>query len=296
MLALVSTCGALLARRAPFLLLCTAYIFAGSALTSRASSRDGRLSAGQLTAWQEALEQQGTLVAENRRAIAAATAVMQERVATIQARMVRIDAATSALLETSARLHKSRVDAEAVGSVDRTAPPASNGSATQLASILDQAVGELDARERELGVLEDLLVRYKTEPRGRPVSQGWISSRYGERIDPFTGDPANHSGVDIAARSGTLIVAVADGLVSWSGQREGYGQTVEVTHRDGLVTRYAHNQKNLVEVGDIVRRGQPIARLGATGRTTGPHVHFEVLRKQRAVDPTPYLNRIAGEP
>ena len=98
-------------------------------------------------------------------------------------------------------------------------------------------------------------------------------------------------GIDFAGRDGSDVLAVASGVVSWSGHRSGYGTMVEVSHGDGLSTRYAHNQENLVEVGDLVRRGEVIALMGSTGRSTGPHVHFEVFKHGRAVDPATYVRR-----
>ncbi len=279
-----------LARIIALLLICTVYVYAGSGLTSSEPSTEGALSANEIMAWRSALDTQRALVADNRRAIAAATAVMKERVAEVQAKVIAIDAATTALMATPgirAKTHPNNASND-----DRTvaaSPLADEPSATRLASMLDQAIGDLDEREQQLRVLDNLLLDYNTQPRGRPVRRGWISSSYGERTDPFTGGPDDHKGVDIAGQIGTAVVAVADGLVTWSGPREGYGKTVEVTHGQGLVTRYAHNDENLVAVGDVVHRGQVIARLGETGRTTGPHVHFEVLRQQRAVDPMKYM-------
>ena len=151
----------------------------------------------------------------------------------------------------------------------------------------------LDDRLRQMRVLEDLLVRRKLSrdavPEGLPVASAYISSPFGNRIDPLTGRLALHKGVDFAGRPGTEVVAVAAGIVIWSGQRLGYGRTVEIDHGNDRVTRYAHNAENLVAVGDVVARGEPIARLGSSGRTTGPNLHFEVLTAGRAVDPANYL-------
>jgi murein DD-endopeptidase MepM/ murein hydrolase activator NlpD len=128
------------------------------------------------------------------------------------------------------------------------------------------------------------------EQYGSPVEFGYVSSRFGNRRDPFTGRIAMHKGIDFAARAGTRIRAIAAGVVIWSGFRGGYGHIVEVDHGDGLITRYAHNAENLVGFGDMVTRGQTIARLGDTGRATGPNLHFEVLHAGQAVDPRSYLN------
>ena len=153
----------------------------------------------------------------------------------------------------------------------------------------------LDDREVQLDILSELIqgeqVKSDATPSGRPILSGWLSSRYGTRIDPFSGKKAWHEGVDFAGKAGSDIVAVASGVVSWSGERYGYGKMVEVAHGDGVITRYAHNQENLVKVGDMVRRGDVVALMGNSGRSTGPHVHFEVHKNGRPVDPASYLRR-----
>jgi murein DD-endopeptidase MepM/ murein hydrolase activator NlpD len=153
---------------------------------------------------------------------------------------------------------------------------------------------QLTDRSRQLGVLEDLMLNRKladeVHPEGRPVTSGYISSNFGARTDPITGRAASHSGVDFAGRLGSDIVAVASGIVTWAGDRYDYGQMVEVNHGNGYATRYAHNAENLVSVGDTVKRGDIIARMGETGRATGPNLHFEVLRDGRKVDPLTVIN------
>jgi murein DD-endopeptidase MepM/ murein hydrolase activator NlpD len=118
-----------------------------------------------------------------------------------------------------------------------------------------------------------------------------MSSQFGKRTDPFTGKDAMHWGIDFAGRKGAEIVAVGAGVVTWSGNRHGYGQLVEVNHGNGLVTRYAHNEENKVAVGDQVDKGEVIALMGASGRATGPNLHFEVLRDGRKVNPLEFVQR-----
>ena len=181
--------------------------------------------------------------------------------------------------------------------------PARIAAAAPSLSVMQQALNQLsqllDLRERRLTVLDHLLAsRGFTEPHftfGEPATQAFVSSGFGERSDPFTGLNEFHSGLDFAGRAGSPIVAAADGVVSWVGTREGYGHMVEIDHSNGLVTRYGHTQRNLVHSGEVVSKGQTIALLGSTGRSTGPHVHFEVLQGGVAVDPTQYLAGLAGK-
>jgi murein DD-endopeptidase MepM/ murein hydrolase activator NlpD len=174
---------------------------------------------------------------------------------------------------------------------DYSADPAS-----QLPELLANVAAmetTLDGQEQQLFALEGLLMdqklRDRVNPKGRPIRSGWLSSYFGKRTDPFTGKPGWHKGVDFAGKSGNDVVAVGDGVVSWSDDRYGYGQLVEVKHGNGYVTRYGHNQENLVSVGDQVQQGQTIALMGSSGRSTGPHVHFEVWHNGRPVDPAQYI-------
>lgn len=152
---------------------------------------------------------------------------------------------------------------------------------------------QIDDRWRQLRVLGEMLRRRDVSdavrPEGRPVARAYVSSAFGPRIDPFTGRRALHKGVDFAGRPGSAVLAVAAGIVTWAGPLPGYGHMVEIDHGNELVTRYAHNAENLVEPGDVVTRGQPIARLGSTGRATGPNLHFEMLSNGEAVDPLRFI-------
>jgi murein DD-endopeptidase MepM/ murein hydrolase activator NlpD len=153
----------------------------------------------------------------------------------------------------------------------------------------------LSHRSDQLNVLESLLLnenqQRETRLAGRPITSGWLSSRFGYRTDPFTGRRAWHNGVDFAGAEGADVISVAAGVVTWSGSRHGYGNLIEINHGNGLVTRYGHNKDLKVQAGDVVRRGDVISSMGSTGRSTGPHVHFEVYKHGRAVDPASYVNR-----
>ena len=129
------------------------------------------------------------------------------------------------------------------------------------------------------------------KPDGWPVDGGWISSSYGSRTNPLTGKRQFHQGVDIPGHSGSDVVAVADGVVSQSKYAGNYGWTVQLNHGDGVQTQYSHNKENLVAVGDTVHKGEVIAILGSTGRSTGPHVHFEVKQSGKTVNPYPYIKK-----
>ena len=165
----------------------------------------------------------------------------------------------------------------------------------EIAGMLDSLALRIDDRSDQISVLEQLLtdrrVSEEQRPEGRPVASGWLSSYYGKRSDPFSGKKRFHGGIDFAGNEGSDVLAVAAGVVTWSGERQGYGTLVEVSHGNGLVTRYAHNKENLVEVGETVKKGQKIALMGRSGRATGPHVHFEVLNEGRRVNPLKFVQR-----
>ncbi len=166
-------------------------------------------------------------------------------------------------------------------------------SSAQLLQDIDMLDRELAFRGKQLSLLEGFLsskeLAQQIRPAGLPVEKGWLSSYFGYRADPFTGKRAFHHGVDIAGKEGTNVLATASGLVVWSGKRNGYGQLVEIDHGDGYITRYGHNKEILVSKGDTVKQNTTIAKMGSTGRSTGPHVHFEVLRHGKKVNPRKYL-------
>jgi murein DD-endopeptidase MepM/ murein hydrolase activator NlpD len=120
-------------------------------------------------------------------------------------------------------------------------------------------------------------------------TRGWVTSGFGMRKSPFTGLNETHKGWDIGARMGSQIRTTADGVVVVAGRKSGYGKMVEIDHGYGISTRYGHNSKNLVEVGDRVKRGALIGMVGSTGRSTGPHLHYEVLLNGVPVNPKNYI-------
>jgi murein DD-endopeptidase MepM/ murein hydrolase activator NlpD len=162
-----------------------------------------------------------------------------------------------------------------------------------LTLMIDDLGRRIDSRSGQFSALENVILgrqlSLEIKPSGRPVREGYISSYFGERMDPFNGEDAFHKGVDFASDAGADVLAVASGIVTWAGPREGYGNLVELNHGNGYVTRYAHAARTLVTVGDEVERGQAVAVVGSTGRSTGPHLHFEVLKDGRQIDPMAFV-------
>jgi murein DD-endopeptidase MepM/ murein hydrolase activator NlpD len=170
-----------------------------------------------------------------------------------------------------------------------------DASESSLINQINKMTTTLDFKIQQLTALESLMmglnIEKQSELAGRPVGKGWLSSYYGVRKDPFTDRPAMHKGVDFAGKVGEDVIATGAGVVTWSGSRYGYGNLVEIDHGNGLRTRYGHNAELTVEVGDVVTRGQGIALVGNTGRSTGAHVHYEVLKNGQQVDPLPFIYR-----
>ena len=219
---------------------------------------------------------------------------MAMRLGEMNAHVIRLDALGKRLTEMA------DIDSREFN-FDRDPPrggPEGEGTSAEipdLSSMLSQLEQRVDLRESQLSALENLILarelKQEIHPEGRPVANGFISSYFGERSDPFDGREAFHKGVDFAATQGSNVTAVAAGVVTWAGERSGYGKLIEINHGDGFVTRYAHNERTLVTVGQTVKRGEPVALMGSTGRSTGPHVHFEVLRNGRQVDPLSFVGR-----
>jgi len=222
------------------------------------------------------------------------------RLGKLQAHVIRLDALGSRLT-TMAKLER--------GEFDFSQPPAQGGPANTLENegksmevndflaALSDLSSQLDNRSGQLNVLETMMMtnnlQAEVEPAGRPISRGWLSSYFGIRTDPFTGRRVHHSGIDFAGKLGSDIVSVAAGVVTFAGRRSGYGNLVEINHGKGYSTRYGHCLKIDVKVGDTIKKGQVLAKMGTTGRSTGPHVHFEVLNNGRAVNPKRYIFRAA---
>jgi murein DD-endopeptidase MepM/ murein hydrolase activator NlpD len=167
-------------------------------------------------------------------------------------------------------------------------------SSNDVLASLERLTFEIDRQRERLVALESLLLDRKLSaqvtPSGWPVDGGWVSSGFGHRADPFTGHQSYHEGVDIASKFGSPVYVMGDGVIEYVGEKSGYGFVVEVTHESGLITRYAHISSSPVKVGDKVIKGQAIAKVGTSGRSTGPHLHFEVVKNGGAVNPKHYLS------
>ena len=160
---------------------------------------------------------------------------------------------------------------------------------TKMEAMLDQ----IQSKSQQLNALESLMlsrhIQEESRLEGKPIRSGWLSSYYGMREDPFTGKPTMHKGLDFAGKEGADVMSTGSGIVTWAGKRYGYGELVEIDHGNGMVTRYGHNKALNVKIGDVVTKGQSIAVMGNTGRSTGAHVHYEVIHKGKQLDPLPYV-------
>lgn len=245
----------------------------------------------QLTELESGLKQQKALIKSARANAQSELDALAARIGQMQAHVTRLDALGGRLIKIS------RLDAAEFNFDHKPAyggPHDPEGGVTvDFEHVLVDLSDQLDSREQQLSILEDVIMssqlKKESRPTGRPISKGWISSYYGKRTDPFSGKIEKHKGMDFAGKKGSEITAVSSGVVTWAGSRYGYGKMVEINHGHGYTTRYGHNARILVEVGDTVEKGQAISLMGSTGRSTGPHVHFEVLLNDRQVDPIRFV-------
>ncbi|MGA9333205.1 MAG: M23 family metallopeptidase [Rudaea sp.] len=214
----------------------------------------------------------------------------------LQARALRLDALGQRLAEVG-KLDSNEFDFQSAPALGGPEDPAAVSQTLNpdMADKIAELRSQFQTEQVRLSVLQDLLLDRRVDnalvPKGLPVVDGYIGSGFGIRTDPFTGKIEHHMGLDIDAPAGSPIRAAADGVVTWNTTRTGYGNVVEIDHGNGYMTRYAHNRKNLVSVGQRVHAGQIIAKVGSTGHSTGPHCHFEVWLHGRAVNPIAYVKR-----
>ncbi len=282
--------GAAAAGSACFLALLGLAFVAGMQLGERSS---GRVAGGPVDLPRLVAQQKAELDSLRARAQERVDA-LSARVGQVNAHVIRLDALGRRLAEL-ADIDSREFDFD---SAPATGGPEAAGIGSEvpdLTRMIDELESRLSLRDAQLGVLEGAILqrelREQTQPDGRPVRSGYISSYFGARQDPFTGHQSFHKGVDFAGPRGSDVVAVGAGVVTFAGYHAGYGGVVEISHGDGYVTRYAHNQRVKVQAGQTVARGDIVALMGSTGRSTGPHVHFEVLRNGRPVNPLRYIDR-----
>ena len=247
-----------------------------------------------VTEWKHDVQQQQDQMETMRRQSEANIEALTQKIAFFQAHINRLDALGNKLL--------SMADMDDL-EIDFTQAPGFGGPnmddqinqqiLASLEETLSDIASELQSQENKLHTLDVLLTdqnfRKEVYPQGRPVEKGWISSYYGKRANPFSGGQEFHRGVDFAGKHGSNVIAVAGGIVTEADDRHGYGNLVEIDHGNGYVTRYGHNDSMVVEIGQTVKKGQVIAKMGSTGRSTGPHVHFEVLKNGTKVDPMKFI-------
>lgn len=257
----------------------------------------GSLTTRKLTQWQDIISYQQDEIAKIRGSTDIEIDALAIQLAQIQGRILRLDA-LGERLTTMANLDAGEFDFSspvAQGGSDEATESGENYKPLEFELLIDQLSLQIDKSEEQLNVLESLLLDRKLQEdvyiAGRPIKKGWMSSPFGRRTDPFSGRLAWHKGIDFAGKAGSDIVAVGSGVVTWAGKRSGYGNMIEINHGNGYTTRYGHNSDILVSVGDIISKGQTISLMGSTGRSTGPHVHFEVLENGRQVNPAHYIYR-----
>lgn len=250
--------------------------------------------AQQLQSFSSALDEHRTLANNTRRNLDADLDAFTHRVGLLQAHITRLNALGSQLVD-MADLSQGEFDfanIPAMGGADDSMDT-SSAESLELNQMIEKLELSLLEKEQQLEVLEDMMfsknLHDEIKPRSKPVNSGWVSSSYGYRNDPFTGKRQFHSGIDYAGRKGTPIMAAAGGVVVQAGKNGRYGLMVEIDHRNGYHSRYGHASEILVEVGDVVKKGVEIAKMGSTGRSTGTHLHFEVIKDGKKINPSRLL-------
>jgi murein DD-endopeptidase MepM/ murein hydrolase activator NlpD len=220
--------------------------------------------------------------------------VMSSRLGLLQAHVMRLDALGRKL----ANMASIDDDEFNFNSIPAVGGPEETGEQKplqipELFLAIRQLGLDLDNQESQLEVLEDIVMNKNLQrdgqPSGRPIVKGWLSSHYGMRTHPLSGRKEMHKGIDFAGKMGGDVIAVAKGLVTYAGKRYGYGHVIDIAHGNGFTTRYAHNSKMHVSVGDAVEKGFRIAEIGSSGRSTGAHVHFEVIKNGKQVNPVKFI-------
>ena len=270
---------------------CVGLVFAGFLL-----KQSDFVDAAVIETWRSKLSEQDDVVEQLREQSIARRQAVGRQIAEMQSRLWRMEALASYMHETSG-LPKDEFDFDAPVS---QGGPLSNEAEVLAVDNLDTQLASLSRRlkqrETELSILDQVLLGIYNDkgarPAGAPIVKGWMSSPFGERVDPISGKKAWHEGMDFAGARGSEVIAVANGVVVFAGYRDGFGQMVEISPGKDLRTRYGHHEEVLVHAGQSVKRGDVIALMGSSGRSTGPHVHFEVLKEGRPVNPARYVSAV----
>ena len=244
--------------------------------------------------FRETLNQQERMMGQTQDELNADLDAFTHRLGLLQAHVNRLNALGSKMVA-MANLDEAEFDfvnVPAMGGSGETLNETSYVSES-LTMAMEKLELSLMEKEQQLEVLDEMILtrnlQEQVKPRGKPVNSGWVSSRYGYRNDPFSGRRQFHKGIDFAGKKGTSILAAAGGIVIKAGRHPQYGLVVEIDHRNGYITRYAHNSELLVSVGDVVKKGQNISKMGSTGRSTGTHLHFEVIKNGKNINPSRLL-------
>ena len=260
---------------------------------TRWSIQQDLVSEAAIEKWQQELQDQKAELVEAKKASEAQVQALSSRLAIMQAHILRLDATGSRLAEDAGFAEDFGFgEVPAIGGPTQS-PDAIKATYHDVSMSLDKLETSIYSKEQQLNALESLIldkeISVEQKISGRPIAKGWLSSPYGNRADPFTGQKDWHPGIDFAALAGTDVIATAAGVVTSVGRKSGYGEFIEISHGDGYTTRYGHNKTILVKKGDIIEKGQVIAKVGNTGRSTGPHVHYEVTRNGKKLNPYRYI-------
>ena len=274
-----------------FLIMIAATFYAGGKLAaSKTAASYSELHMQKGEQWEHEIEKQQASIDAAKKNAEKNLDALSARLSTLQAHLLRLDALGSRLVKIAnmSNTEFNMLESPGLGGPSTTADKGSLGVIDFIEALQDVSQRIKD-RSEKFSAMESMLIDSNIQsqilPEGSPVSGGWISSLFGWRTDPISGKKEFHTGVDFARKSGSDVSSVAAGIVTWSGQHSGYGNMIEISHGNGYVTRYAHNKINLVVVGDKVEKGQKIAVMGSSGRSTGPHVHFEVVHNGKHVNP-----------
>ncbi len=271
----------------------------GAGMSLGHGGTDGSLALGQAAHWSQILAKQREEIADLKQQMQARADAIAIQLGDMKAHVIRLDALGQRLTAMAGiKSSEFNFGHDPPQGGPEADIPGARPEIGDISTMLKSLQSQIDLSGSQLSALENVILSrqlgQEIHPEGRPVSTGYISSGFGQRVDPFTGGGEFHEGIDFAAPEGTRIRAVAAGIVTWAGQRGGYGNMVQIDHGNGYATRYGHAYRVLVHVGQTVQRGDVLALVGDTGRSTGPHVHFEVLRNGHEVNPARFIALRAG--